>query len=136
MFGGYSLFRRKGSDLESRLRLIDNITNLYIAYSISFIKASVNPWIKHVTCTLSDIKFTEKDIFEAIDELWNNAASGPDGVAAIFLKSQTKEIGAQHLMEQLLGHRNYSCNSEVCAYHSHSQDWPPGSFSQLPSNCA
>ena len=36
--------------------------------------------------TLSDITFTEKDIIDAIDELKNNSASGPDGLAAIFLK--------------------------------------------------
>ena len=36
--------------------------------------------------TISDIFFTEEDIKDAIDELRNNSASGPDGIAAIFLK--------------------------------------------------
>ena len=36
--------------------------------------------------TLTDITFTEQDILDAIDELRNNSASGPDGLAAIFLK--------------------------------------------------
>ena len=36
--------------------------------------------------TLNDITFTEQDILDAIDELRNNSASGPDGLAAIFLK--------------------------------------------------
>ena len=36
--------------------------------------------------TLTDIVFTEEDIKDAIDELRNSSASGPDGIAAIFLK--------------------------------------------------
>ena len=36
--------------------------------------------------TITDITFTEEDIKDAIDELRNNSASGPDGIAAIFLK--------------------------------------------------
>ena len=36
--------------------------------------------------SLTDIDFSEKDIVDAIDELKNNSASGPDGIAAIFLK--------------------------------------------------
>ena len=36
--------------------------------------------------SLENIEFTEEDIVDAIDELKNNSASGPDGLAAIFLK--------------------------------------------------
>ena len=36
--------------------------------------------------TITDIEFTEQDIVDAIDELKNTSASGPDGLAAIFLK--------------------------------------------------
>ena len=36
--------------------------------------------------TITDIEFTEQDIIDAIDELKNTSASGPDGLAAIFLK--------------------------------------------------
>ena len=36
--------------------------------------------------TLEDILFTESDIADAIDELSNSSASGPDGVPAILLK--------------------------------------------------
>ena len=36
--------------------------------------------------TLTDITFTEQDIVDAIDELSNTSSSGPDGLAAIFLK--------------------------------------------------
>ena len=36
--------------------------------------------------TLDNITFTEEDIINAIDELKNNSASGPDGLAAILLK--------------------------------------------------
>ena len=36
--------------------------------------------------SITDIDFSEKDIIDAIDELKNNSASGPDGLAAIFLK--------------------------------------------------
>ena len=35
---------------------------------------------------LADIIFTEEDITDAVDELSNTSASGPDGLAAIFLK--------------------------------------------------
>ena len=36
--------------------------------------------------SLTDIDFSEQDIIDAIDELKNTSASGPDGIAAIFLK--------------------------------------------------
>ncbi len=36
--------------------------------------------------SLTDIDFSEQDIIDAIDELKNNSASGPDGLVAIFLK--------------------------------------------------
>ena len=36
--------------------------------------------------TLTDITFTETDLSDAIDELSNTSASGPDGLSAIFLK--------------------------------------------------
>ena len=35
---------------------------------------------------LDDIDFTEIDIINAIDELRNNSASGPEGLAGILLK--------------------------------------------------
>ena len=35
---------------------------------------------------LTDIDFSEQDIIDAIDEIKNNSASGPDGLAAIFVK--------------------------------------------------
>ena len=59
-------------------------------YSSVFSKPSHSPYhsSKERTDipTLTDIHFTEQDIIDAIDELSNNAASGPDGLAAIFLK--------------------------------------------------
>ena len=36
--------------------------------------------------SLSDIEFSEQDIIDAINELSNTSASGPDGVPAILLK--------------------------------------------------
>ena len=36
--------------------------------------------------TITNIEFSEQDIIDAIDELKNTSASGPDGLAAIFLK--------------------------------------------------
>ena len=36
--------------------------------------------------SIENIDFTEQDIIDAIDELKNNSSSGPDGLAAIFLK--------------------------------------------------
>ena len=35
---------------------------------------------------ITDVIFTEKDIIDAIDELKNSSASGPDSLSAIFLK--------------------------------------------------
>ena len=40
----------------------------------------------HHTPILDDVVFTEEDIIDAIDELRNNSASGPDGLSAILLK--------------------------------------------------
>ena len=45
-----------------------------------------------VDCSLSDIEFSELDIIDAIDELSNNSASGPDGVSAILLKRCKKQL--------------------------------------------
>ena len=39
---------------------------------------------------LEDIDFSEQDIIDAIDEIKNNAASGPDGIAAIFFEEMQK----------------------------------------------
>ena len=59
-------------------------------YSSVFTQPSPSPYhdIEEKTDipTITDISFTEKDITDAIDELSNTAASGPDGMAAIFLK--------------------------------------------------
>ena len=59
-------------------------------YSSVFTKPSSSPYHDIVEeddiPTITDIQFTEEDIIDAIDELSNNAASGPDGVTAIFLK--------------------------------------------------
>ena len=41
---------------------------------------------------LDDIVFTEEDIINAIDELRNNSASGPEGLAAILLKKCKKSL--------------------------------------------
>ena len=46
----------------------------------------MSPLGQHNVPTITDIEFTEQDIIDAIDELKNNSASGPDGLAAIFLK--------------------------------------------------
>ena len=37
--------------------------------------------------TLTDVTFTEEDLSDAIDELRNSAASGPDGLSALLLKN-------------------------------------------------
>ena len=36
--------------------------------------------------TIDDIDFSEQDVIDAIDELKNSSATGPDGITAIFLK--------------------------------------------------
>ena len=45
-----------------------------------------------VTSSLCDIEFTEQDIIDAIDELSNNATSGPDGISAVLLKACKKVL--------------------------------------------
>ena len=42
--------------------------------------------------SIMDIQFTEGDIEEAINELKNNAAAGPDGYPAVFLKECKAEV--------------------------------------------
>ena len=59
-------------------------------YSSVFSKPSTSPYLTieedSYIPTLTEVNFTEKDIIDAIDELSNTSASGPDGLAAIFLK--------------------------------------------------
>ena len=59
-------------------------------YSSVFSKPSDSPYYgmseNANDATITDIDFTEQDIIDAIDELKNTSASGPDGLAAIFLK--------------------------------------------------
>ena len=59
-------------------------------YSFVFSKPSDSPYYAMVEnqddVTITDIEFSEQDIIDAIDELKNTSASGPDGLAAIFLK--------------------------------------------------
>ena len=59
-------------------------------YSFVFSKPSDSPYYameeSQDDATITDIEFSEQDIIDAIDELKNTSASGPDGLAAIFLK--------------------------------------------------
>ena len=59
-------------------------------YSSVFSKPTDSPYYAEVEDpnieSLTDTDFSEKDIIDAIDELKNNSASGPDGLVAIFLK--------------------------------------------------
>ena len=59
-------------------------------YSSVFSKPSDSPYYtmeeNENDETITDIDFTEQDIIDAIDELKNTSASGPDGLAAIYLK--------------------------------------------------
>ena len=41
---------------------------------------------------ITDIKFDEEDIVNAIDEFSTNSSSGPDGIAAILLKKCKKAV--------------------------------------------
>ena len=45
-----------------------------------------------VNSTLTDLKFSEQDTIDAIDELPNNSASGPDGITAILLKKCKRQL--------------------------------------------
>ena len=59
-------------------------------YSSVFSKPTDSPYYEmeenEEDISITDIHFTEQDIIDAIDELKNSSASGPDGLAAIFLK--------------------------------------------------
>ena len=59
-------------------------------YSSVFSKPTDSPYFAMVenvnSASITDIDFTEQDIIDAIDELKNTLSSGPDGLAAIFLK--------------------------------------------------
>lgn len=91
-------FSTSHSKIGPLLNELNNYTNsspemaeiLSSQYSSVFTKPSPSPYhdIEEDTDapTITDIQFTEKDIVDAIDELSNTAASGPDGMAAIFLK--------------------------------------------------
>ena len=50
-----------------------------------------NPFSSTDESEVNDIKFKEKDIEDAIDELDENSSAGPDGIPAIFLK-KTKDV--------------------------------------------
>lgn len=52
------------------------------------------PEINENQPNLSDIDFSEQDIIEEIDTLSSNAAAGPDGFPAIFLKQVKSQIAA------------------------------------------
>ena len=59
-------------------------------YSASFSEPSTNIQMVEDNGNIpmiSDIIFTEEDIINAIDEIRNHSASGPDGIAAILLKN-------------------------------------------------
>ena len=91
-------FSTSHSKIGPLLNKLNNYTNsspemaeiLSSQYSSVFTKPSPSPYhdIEEDTDipTITDIHFTEEDIVDAIDELSNTAASGPDGMAAIFLK--------------------------------------------------
>ena len=91
----FSTTRTKIGPLLNKLNVYTNSSAemaeiLSTQYSSVFSKPSASPYHsieeKKDIPTLTDIQFTKEDIIDAIDELTNNAASGPDGLAAIFLK--------------------------------------------------
>jgi hypothetical protein len=59
-------------------------------YSFVFSKPSDSPYYameeSQDDATITDIEFSEQDIIDVFDKLKNTSASGPDGLAAIFLK--------------------------------------------------
>ena len=77
-------------------------------YSSVFTKTSPSPYHEMEEDTdipmITDIHFTEEDIVDAIDELSNTAASGPDGMAAIFLKKCKNSLSGElfHLWRDCL----------------------------------
>ena len=91
-------FSKSHSKIGPLLDELNNYTNsspemaeiLSTQYSSVFTKPCPTPYHDTEEQTnipiINDITFTEEDIKDAIDELSNTAASGPDGIAAIFLK--------------------------------------------------
>ena len=55
-------------------------------------KVNINPFQIEETEDLNDIEIKEEDIMEAIDEMDENSAAGPDGIAAILLKKIKETI--------------------------------------------
>ena len=64
-------------------------------YSSVFSKPSTEPpELEESTLPIHNINITLDEIVEAIDELRNNAASGPDGITAILLKKCKNSLAA------------------------------------------
>ena len=54
-------------------------------------KVNGNPPFKQKKEDLNDIEIKEEDIKEAIEEMDENSAAGPDGIAAILLKKLKRQ---------------------------------------------
>ena len=72
--------------------------------------------------TLSNIDFSEQDIIQEIDTLSSNAAAGPDGFPAIFLKQVKSQIAAPlYLIWRNILHKAYKPTFENKFHHTHLQ---------------
>ena len=68
------------------------VSEYYSQFSETNCKENENIFINKDPNDLNDIEIEEKDIEEAIDDLNENSAAGPDGIPAIFLKKTKEEI--------------------------------------------
>ena len=71
------------------------VENLLKEYKSQFNKSEIKEvelFEKNVENGLHDIEITPEEIIEAIDDLDENSAAGPDGIPALLLKETKKEI--------------------------------------------
>ena len=71
------------TDLSKKMVGIRSKQDVFSVQKDQYIYSNSEPSVEH---SLSDIDFTKQDIIDAIDELSNNSASGPDGVTSVLLK--------------------------------------------------
>ena len=87
--------------------------------------------------TITDIEFTEQDIIDAIDELKNNSASGPDGLSSIFLKKCKTSLAKPlfHLWRKCLDNGITPDKLKGSSYYPNPQGRASGTSCQLSSCC-
>ena len=81
------LLDEKNTYTASSKKMADILSAQYQSvFSVPKEKSIYSDCERKTESTLKDLEFSEKDIEDAIDELSNNSASGPDGITAILMK--------------------------------------------------